>query len=142
MRDFTPLPPEKPTAKKGRPPAAAARSKAPRRAAAGSEKPEGSEEVEDEEFLVEEYESDGEVGVRREAGKRPHRGGGSSSESEADGEEEEEEEVTPKVFFTSRTHSQLSQFVGELKKTEFGWRLRTVCLGSRKNLCINKGEEA
>ncbi|BAH93008.1 Os05g0219800, partial [Oryza sativa Japonica Group] len=28
MRDFTPLPPEKPTAKKGRPPAAAARSKA------------------------------------------------------------------------------------------------------------------
>uniref|UniRef100_A0A0E0PJ32 Helicase ATP-binding domain-containing protein n=1 Tax=Oryza rufipogon TaxID=4529 RepID=A0A0E0PJ32_ORYRU len=138
MRDFTPLPPEKPTAKKGRPPAAAARSKAPRRAAAGSEKPEGSEEAEDEEFLVEEYESDGEVCVRREAGKRPHRGGGSSSESEADGEEEEEEEVTPKVFFTSRTHSQLSQFVGELKKTEFGWRLRTVCLGSRKNLCINK----
>uniref|UniRef100_A0A0D9ZVU2 Helicase ATP-binding domain-containing protein n=2 Tax=Oryza TaxID=4527 RepID=A0A0D9ZVU2_9ORYZ len=138
MRDFTPLPPEKPTAKKGRPPAAAARSKAPRRAAAGSEKPEGSEEAEDEEFLVEEYESDGEVGVRREAGKRPHRGGGSSSESEADGEEEEEEEVTPKVFFTSRTHSQLSQFVGELKKTEFGRRLRTVCLGSRKNLCINK----
>ncbi|KAF0927648.1 hypothetical protein E2562_035498 [Oryza meyeriana var. granulata] len=134
MRNFTPLPSEKPSTKKARPPAAA-RSKAQRRAT-DPEKSEGSEEAEDEEFLLEEYESDGEDGMWREAGKRPHCGS-SSSESEEDGEEEEEE-VTPKVYFTSRTHSQLSQFVGELKKTEFGRRLRTVCLGSRKNLCINK----
>uniref|UniRef100_A0A0D9WE08 Helicase ATP-binding domain-containing protein n=1 Tax=Leersia perrieri TaxID=77586 RepID=A0A0D9WE08_9ORYZ len=132
MRDFTPLPPEKPIAKKGK----KHPSKAPMRKAAGAEKSEGFGEGEDEEFLLDEYESGGEDGVRREKGKRPHCG--SSSESEEDGEEEEEEEVTPKVFFTSRTHSQLSQFVGELKKTEFGRRLRTVCLGSRKNLCINK----
>ncbi|XP_040380068.1 ATP-dependent DNA helicase DDX11 isoform X2 [Oryza brachyantha] len=137
MREFTPLPPEKPSTKKAKPPAVA-RGKAPRKAA-GPEKSEGFGEGEDEEFLLEEYESDGEDGMRWEAGKRPHRGGGggsSSSESEEDGEEEEE--VTPKVYFTSRTHSQLSQFVGELKKTEFGRRLRTVCLGSRKNLCTNK----
>uniref|UniRef100_A0A452Y6Y0 ATP-dependent helicase C-terminal domain-containing protein n=1 Tax=Aegilops tauschii subsp. strangulata TaxID=200361 RepID=A0A452Y6Y0_AEGTS len=44
---------------------------------------------------------------------------------------------TPKVYFTSRTHSQVSQFVGELKRTNFSGKLRTVCLGSRKSLCIN-----
>uniref|UniRef100_A0A453A0G2 Helicase ATP-binding domain-containing protein n=1 Tax=Aegilops tauschii subsp. strangulata TaxID=200361 RepID=A0A453A0G2_AEGTS len=44
---------------------------------------------------------------------------------------------TPKVYFTSRTHSQLSQFVRELKRTDFSGKLRTVCLGSRKSLCIN-----
>ncbi|RCV15701.1 hypothetical protein SETIT_3G078400v2 [Setaria italica] len=123
MRDFTPLPPEKEsTKKKPKPPAIRkAAGRRPRRRW---------------EFLLEEYESDGEDGARHGVGKRAHCGSSSSS----DGEEldEEEEEVTPKVYFTSRTHSQLSQFVGELKRTEFAGRIRTVCLGSRKNLCINK----
>uniref|UniRef100_J3M508 Uncharacterized protein n=1 Tax=Oryza brachyantha TaxID=4533 RepID=J3M508_ORYBR len=74
MREFTPLPPEKPSTKKAKPPAVA-RGKAPRKAA-GPEKSEGFGEGEDEEFLLEEYESDGEDGMRWEAGKRPHRGGG------------------------------------------------------------------
>ncbi|KAK1312301.1 DNA repair helicase UVH6 [Acorus calamus] len=64
---------------------------------------------EEEEFLVEDYES----------------------------ERKEEEEVSPKVFFSSRTHSQLMQFMEELRKTAFASQLKTVCLGSRKNLCIN-----
>ncbi|KAG8067522.1 hypothetical protein GUJ93_ZPchr0005g14896 [Zizania palustris] len=134
MRDFTPLPPEKASTKKAKP-HPTARITAPKRAT-GPEKSEMSGEAEDDEFLLEEYESDGEDVTRPELGKRPHCGGGSSSESE-DGEVDEEE-VTPKVYFTSRTHSQLSQFVGELKKTEFGRRLKMACLGSRKNLCINK----
>jgi chromosome transmission fidelity protein 1 len=135
MRDFTPLLPKKESKKKTKP--HPARRQEPMKAA-GSEKSEGTGEDDGEdEFLVEEYESDEEEGTRRQAGKRAHCGGGSSSESE---DEEEEEEVTPKVFFTSRTHSQLSQFVGELKKTKFSEKLRTVCLGSRKNLCINMGE--
>ncbi|QIW99732.1 hypothetical protein AMS68_005250 [Peltaster fructicola] len=60
-----------------------------------------------------------------------------------------EEEV--KVFFCSRTHSQLSQLVGELRRVrlpstlppeqssdaELPERLRQIALGSRKNLCIN-----
>jgi chromosome transmission fidelity protein 1 len=135
MRDFTPLLPKKESTKKTKP--RPARRQEPRKAA-GAEKP-GEDDGEDE-FLLDEYESDDEEGTRRQAGKRAHCGGGSSSESEDDGDEEEEEEVTPKVFFTSRTHSQLSQFIGELKKTEFSGKLRTVCLGSRKNLCINKGQ--
>uniref|UniRef100_A0A453A0G6 Helicase ATP-binding domain-containing protein n=1 Tax=Aegilops tauschii subsp. strangulata TaxID=200361 RepID=A0A453A0G6_AEGTS len=91
-----------------------------------------------EEFLLDEYESDGEEGTRpHAAGKRPHCGGGGGSSSSESEDEEEEEEATPKVYFTSRTHSQLSQFVRELKRTDFSGKLRTVCLGSRKSLCIN-----
>eukprot|EP00884_Botryococcus_braunii_P018140 jgi/Botrbrau1/5009/Bobra.0396s0030.1 len=44
---------------------------------------------------------------------------------------------SPQVLFCSRTHSQLAQFVGELKRTPFASRLRVVALGSRKALCIN-----
>ena len=55
-----------------------------------------------------------------------------------------------KIFFCSRTHSQLSQFVGELKRVKLppglppeqddGDQIETLkhlSLGSRKNLCIN-----
>lgn len=43
----------------------------------------------------------------------------------------------PKIIYCSRTHSQLTQFVRELKKTVFSGRVRTVALASRGNLCIN-----
>jgi len=141
MRDFTPLPPEKEVTKKKK-----KKTKPPAmRKTAGSGKPDGFGEQgagdDDGEFLLEEFESDGEDGVMRGVGKRAHCGSSSSSSSEGESdEEEEEEEVTPKVYFRSRTHSQLSQFVGELKRTEFAGRIRTVSLGSRKNLCINKGK--
>ena len=61
-----------------------------------------------------------------------------------------------KVFYCSRTHSQISQFVGELRRVKFPLELpddttisqpnekhlleeeiRHLPLGSRKNLCIN-----
>ncbi|TKA54307.1 hypothetical protein B0A53_03400 [Rhodotorula sp. CCFEE 5036] len=76
--------------------------------------------------------------------------------------EEEEEPDVQKVFFASRTHSQLSQFVAELRKTSFAQvdpvraapspsptsdgsipssgvdrPVRLIPLGSRQNLCIN-----
>jgi len=41
------------------------------------------------------------------------------------------------VVFCSRTHSQLSQFVGEVKRTVFAEELRMVTLGGRKQLCVN-----
>ncbi|KAI8813323.1 helicase C-terminal domain-containing protein [Cladochytrium replicatum] len=52
-------------------------------------------------------------------------------------------ELTPmhepprQIMYTSRTHSQLAQFVEELRKTEFGDSTKLVTLGSRKTLCIN-----
>lgn len=94
------------------------------------------------EFLLEDYESDEEGGSKRKGRKCS-----AWSSSDEDAEEEKRgffgreavEERTPKVFFTSRTHSQLSQFVKEFRRTTFALELNLVCLGSRKNMCINPG---
>lgn len=42
-----------------------------------------------------------------------------------------------KIFFCSRTHSQLSQFMNEIRRTPFGASIPSVALGSRKQLCTN-----
>ncbi|KAG0743384.1 hypothetical protein G6F23_006062 [Rhizopus arrhizus] len=56
-----------------------------------------------------------------------------------DEEEEENEDLfETKIFYASRTHSQLAQFVHEVNKTTHSNSLYEVSLGSRKNLCINK----
>lgn len=44
---------------------------------------------------------------------------------------------TPQIIFCSRTHSQLSQFIGELHRTRFADTVSVVALGSRKSLCVN-----
>lgn len=66
--------------------------------------------------------------------------GSSSSDEEvlvaaSGGEEDHADRM--QIFFLSRTHSQLMQFVGELKKTRFYQLMSLVSLGSRKQLCIN-----
>ncbi|KAI3766642.1 hypothetical protein L2E82_16710 [Cichorium intybus] len=99
------------------------------------------EKLDDKEFLVDEYESEDEKsGLSKR--KNGVCCGSSSSDSEEDGhecsDEEEEEEADFKIYFCSRTHSQLSQFVKELKKTVFASELKVACLGSRKNFCINE----
>lgn len=132
LRDFKPAAAVKESTKKKAKPPAMRKTVVSRKPDGFGEEDGGDDEGE---FLLEEYESDSEDVARRGVGKRAHCGSSSSSSSEDD------DEMTPKVFFTSRTHSQLSQFVGELKRTEFAGRIRTVCLGSRKNLCINKGNE-
>ena len=43
-----------------------------------------------------------------------------------------------KILYCSRTHSQITQFINELKRTEFCNKVRVVSLGSRKTLCINE----
>ncbi|CAI9753805.1 unnamed protein product [Fraxinus pennsylvanica] len=91
---------------------------------------------EDEEFLLEEYESEEESGgtlKRKNAGPDVC----SSSDEEEDGLGDEEDGARLKIYFCSRTHSQLSQFIKELRKTTFASELMFVCLGSRKNFCIN-----
>ncbi|XP_050438431.1 ATP-dependent DNA helicase DDX11 [Adelges cooleyi] len=42
-----------------------------------------------------------------------------------------------KIYFCSRTHSQLTQFVAEMKKSPYS-ATRIVSLASRQNYCINK----
>ncbi|PIN05902.1 Helicase of the DEAD superfamily [Handroanthus impetiginosus] len=99
----------------------------------------GSDEAGDEEFLLEEYDSGAENGGKS---KRKNAEGddvfSSEEEEEVDGLGNEEEEARLRVYFCSRTHSQLLQFIKELKKTKFASELQVVCLGSRKNFCINE----
>ncbi|KAL3822856.1 hypothetical protein ACHAXA_006220 [Cyclostephanos tholiformis] len=42
-----------------------------------------------------------------------------------------------KVIYAARTHSQLSQFIGELRRTHWGKDVKVVALGSRSLLCSN-----
>lgn len=99
-----------------------------------------SGEANEQEFCLQEYESEEDYSSSSSSSKRKPLGGGyyTSSEDEEDGKECEEEGGL-KVFYCSRTHSQLSQFVKELRKTVFAQKVRVVCLGSRKNMCINEG---
>ncbi|NXF17795.1 DDX11 helicase, partial [Rhodinocichla rosea] len=78
----------------------------------------------EEELILAEYESDDEKKVV-------------SGLEEEDDDDLEEEHVT-KIYYCSRTHSQLSQFVREVQKSPFGKDTRLVSLGSRQNLCVNE----
>jgi len=42
-----------------------------------------------------------------------------------------------KIIYAARTHSQLSQFVGEIRRTAWGANIRVITLGGRKLLCGN-----
>ncbi|NXD42210.1 DDX11 helicase, partial [Copsychus sechellarum] len=77
----------------------------------------------EDELILAEYESDDEKKV--------------VSGLEEDDDDLEEEHVT-KIYYCSRTHSQLSQFVREVQKSPFGKDTRLVSLGSRQNLCVNE----
>ncbi|NWY65114.1 DDX11 helicase, partial [Erithacus rubecula] len=77
----------------------------------------------EEELILAEYESDDEKKA--------------VSGLEEDDDDLEEEHVT-KIYYCSRTHSQLSQFVREVQKSPFGKDTRLVSLGSRQNLCVNE----
>lgn len=52
-------------------------------------------------------------------------------------EDDLDEEHVTKIYYCSRTHSQLAQFVHEVQKSPFGQDTRLVSLGSRQNLCVN-----
>ncbi|MPC34406.1 putative ATP-dependent DNA helicase DDX11 [Portunus trituberculatus] len=66
-----------------------------------------------------------------------------NSDDDDDGEErregeQEQDQGCLKIFYCSRTHSQLSQFVREIQKTVYGEEARVVSLASRQNLCVNE----
>ncbi|KAG8509135.1 putative ATP-dependent RNA helicase DDX11-like protein 8 [Galemys pyrenaicus] len=77
----------------------------------------------EEELVLAEYESDEEKGA--------------ASGVDEDEDDQEEEHVT-KIYYCSRTHSQLAQFVHEVQKSPFGKDTRVVSLASRQNLCVNE----
>ena len=51
---------------------------------------------------------------------------------------EDDTPPTPQILFCSRTHSQLSQIISEVRQTSYSEDLRVVSLGSRMNLCVNE----
>ncbi|XP_023841451.1 ATP-dependent DNA helicase DDX11 isoform X2 [Salvelinus sp. IW2-2015] len=83
----------------------------------------------EEELIVAEYESDDESKT-----KNKFCGGGDDDDDEDD---LVEEHVT-KIYYCSRTHSQLAQFVHEVQKSPFSQDISLVPLGSRQNMCVNE----
>ncbi|XP_033490740.2 ATP-dependent DNA helicase DDX11 [Epinephelus lanceolatus] len=82
---------------------------------------------EDEDLIIEEYESDDEFKTKsRFCG------------AEDDTDDDLVEEHVTKIYYCSRTHSQLAQFVHEVQKSPFSKDISLVTLGSRQNLCINE----
>ncbi|KAK3058279.1 ATP-dependent DNA helicase chl1 [Extremus antarcticus] len=118
---------------------------------------EESEILNDEDqYLLDDYDSDdevakqtnGDVGFSSETTKLMEKLGMLQAVGSEQKNEESCEEL--KVFFCSRTHSQLSQFVGELKRVRLPpglppeentvdviEELKHLTLGSRRSLCIN-----
>lgn len=112
----------------------------------------------DDEFVLDEYHSDGETN-REEAD--PYSGfsreirammekNGLARKQQSDEDEEVDDEI--KIFYCSRTHSQLTQFINEMRRVHIPPSLQPepdpekpvleeefkhLTLGSRKNLCIN-----
>ncbi|XP_072040850.1 ATP-dependent DNA helicase DDX11-like [Amphiura filiformis] len=80
------------------------------------------EDDDDDKLVVEDYHSDDEA----------------SKCDDDDSKEKEDEPHVTKIYYCSRTHSQLSQFVHEIQKSPYSETTRVVALGSRQNLCINE----
>lgn len=83
---------------------------------------------EDEDLVIAEYESDDESKSRNRF----------CGLGDDDDDEELIEEHVTKIYYCSRTHSQLAQFVHEVQKSPFCKDISAVTLGSRQNLCINE----
>jgi chromosome transmission fidelity protein 1 len=81
----------------------------------------GEDDGDDGEFMVTDYISEDE-----------------DTASSSDDEDEEETDHVTKILFCSRTHSQLTQFMREIRSSPFGEDARAVVLGSRQTLCINE----
>ncbi|CAL8358727.1 unnamed protein product [Lota lota] len=93
----------------------------------GAEEEEALGDAEEEELIVAEYESDDDSKTK-------------SKFCGGDDDEDDDlvEEHVTKIYYCSRTHSQLAQFVHEVQKSAFCKDVRVVTLGSRQNLCINE----
>ena len=52
-------------------------------------------------------------------------------------DDEIEQKFVEKIYYASRTHSQLSQFVQELKNSPYGKDTTIAPIASRASLCVN-----
>ena len=98
---------------------------------------------EDDEFVLPMYDSDdGAAGGVNKGGrkKKKNRGLEAVGDDEDDDPLDEAEDETdlplPKLFYCSRTHTQIAQFVSEIRRTAYS-SARVVTLGSRKLMCLH-----
>ncbi|KAI8137325.1 ATP-dependent RNA helicase chl1 [Fennellomyces sp. T-0311] len=98
----------------------------------------------DDEFLLDEYTSDDEGAKAKDENSnlskevRELLAKLETPKAEKRDEDEDDDFEELKIYYTSRTHSQLSQFIHEVHKTMYSDDIWTVPLGSRKNSCIHK----
>lgn len=92
------------------------------------------------EFLVQDDGATPDPGTKRTAADAGHISSNSDHEPDPTPSSALQQPVaaqSPQFIFCSRTHSQLSQFVGELHRTRFANSIMLVAVGSRKALCVN-----
>lgn len=86
---------------------------------------------------LKEYEEELEL-LRLTKNKRFQQKTGSNFSNLLDDPEDNKPPERLKIIFASRTHSQLSQFLTELKKSPYAGQIACVTLASRNSLCINE----
>lgn len=86
-----------------------------------------------EQYELEDYESD----LEKIAGDSDSEDESGYKAGVVDEQEDWSQLHVSQVLYASRTHSQTSQFVNEIKRTAFAKGIRCVTLGSRRQLCIN-----
>lgn len=100
----------------------------------------GDEEEEEEEeevdFCLGDYRSDDDDDDEGSIRTKSQKDEDEEGEGGKNSDDEDFDEL--KVLYSSRTHSQLSQFIGEFKRTRWSEDLTMVCLASRKQLCVNE----
>ena len=78
--------------------------------------------------------------MKAKAKVNQQRAGGGDQESASQSDANEAAAPLPKykVIYTARTHKQLSQAMGEMKRTDYAEKLTAVCLASRNEYCLNE----
>lgn len=92
---------------------------------------------EEEEFVLPMYDSDD--AAKKKKGKKKNAIDSvldEDDDSDYDDMEDETDLPLPKIFYCSRTHTQIAQFVSEIRRTLYS-NARVVTLSSRKNFCIH-----
>ncbi|KAI8881907.1 DNA repair helicase [Backusella circina FSU 941] len=108
-----------------------------------------TEDEEEDEFVLDDYESEGDDDDAKPSSNK----NGLSKEVQAllakmeqrntqnikyDDEDVDDEDLgDTKIYYASRTHSQLTQFVHEVNKTVYSDQVYEISLASRKGLCIH-----
>uniref|UniRef100_A0A6B2KXE1 Helicase ATP-binding domain-containing protein n=1 Tax=Arcella intermedia TaxID=1963864 RepID=A0A6B2KXE1_9EUKA len=94
----------------------------------------------DERFIVSEYDTDDESNSKKKNLNDDNLNISNTSDLMFDDQSIESEQKLKirKIYYCSRTHSQLTQFISEVKSTVYSEDCKLVNLGSRKNLCINQ----